>query len=185
MNRLISFAAVLVLAMLLTAPVATAQIQERVSDITGMQRVVSDDLRDVSVQNYEGDDMAYKVEYAYNPNTDSATWQLVFYGFAPRPTDMSAADRVLVWIDSQRVQSQDAESRMRRMDDTVLEMQTATFSPSIFERIAQAESVELTIGSAEFALSYSQRADMRAALQSARQMEQRAAEQRRANNTGR
>lgn len=150
---------------LLIAPlVADAQVQERVSDITGVERFVSEDLRDVDLHSYLGDDIAFRAEHERNPMSGEEAWKLTFYGFANSSTDFSSASRVLVWIDGQRIRANDAESRTRRMDDSVMETVTAYFSPSQFERMANAEQLEFTIGSAEFDLSFAQRADMRSIM---------------------
>lgn len=165
-------------------PVATAQVQHETSEITGIERVSSTRLQDTNVQNYAGSDIAYKVEYTYQPETADESWTVTFYGFSDRPTDMSSADRVLTWMNGQR-RRLDSTSRMRRLDNEVTEIQTVSLSASLFQRMATAETVQLTIGSAEFDLSYENRADMRAAIQQASEIADPNVQQQRADNGNR
>ncbi|MGM0704859.1 MAG: hypothetical protein ACQETP_02970 [Bacteroidota bacterium] len=167
---------------LLGAPEATAQVQHETSDITGQERVSSTGLRDADVQNYAGDDIAYKAEYVYQPETTEESWRLTFYGFTDQRTGMTQTDRALVWIDGQRRRISEVTARARRIDDGVLEIQTATMSASTFRRIATGETVQFTIGSAEFDLLYEDRADMRAVLEEANEIASPGTQRQRADN---
>ena len=171
----------------LTYGPAAAQVQQETSAITGVERVSSTGMRDTQVLNYAGSDIAYKAEYTFQPETGAETWMLFFYGFAAQRTDFVQAERVLVWIGGQRRQIDEAEPRMRPMNDEVLEIQTVTVSPAVFQRIAEAEAaVQFVVGSAEFDLSYTDRADMRAVVDQARQIATSAvSQQQRAVNAGR
>ncbi|PEN05196.1 hypothetical protein CRI93_13365 [Longimonas halophila] len=162
-----------------------AQVEHTTSDITGAERVTSTNLQDTEVVSYAGTDIAYKAEYTYQPDTAAEVWQLKFYGFAPQQTGLAGAERVLVWINNQRHQIQDLESRTRRLDGEVLEIQSATLRPSVFQRMATAETVQVTIGAAEFDISYAHRADMREVVERARTIATAGASQQRADNSGR
>ena len=163
---------------------ATAQVQHETSEITGEERVSSTGLRDTDVKNYAGDDIAYKVEYTYQPDTEEESWNVTFYGFADRATDMARTDRILTWMNDQRRQLDNTAARTRQMDGEVMEMQTVTLSASLFRRMATVDMVQFTIGSAEFDLPYDYRADMRAVLEHAREITSAEAGQHRADNNG-
>jgi hypothetical protein len=90
-----------------------------------------------------------------------------------------------VWINDQRLQIQDLTSRTQRLDGEVLEIKSATLSRSVFQRMATAETVQVTVGPVEFDMSYANRADMREVVQVARSITTTGASQQRADNGGR
>lgn len=138
-----------------------AQVERTTSDLTGVVRIASTSLQDTAVIRYAGTDIAYKVEYTQQPGAPVGTWRLDVYGFAPAPTDLAEAQRVLIWIDGQRHDVVDTTARTQRLDNEVLEIQTITLSAALFEGIAAADMVEVTIGAVEFDMPYPDRADMR------------------------
>lgn len=162
-----------------------AQVQQETSVITGAERVSSTGMRDTEVLSYPGTDIAYKAEYTYQPETGAERWMLSFYGFASQSTDFTRAERLLVWIDGQRRRIEELEARTQRMNGEVMEIQTAVLPPTVFQRMAEAEAVQLTVGPAEFDLTYPNRADMRAVVEQAHQITTSAAPQQRADNGGR
>ncbi len=171
--------------LLLVPSLAHAQVEHTTSDITGAERVASTTLQDTEVVRYAGTDVAYKAEYTYRPDTTTEEWKLVFYGFTSEPTGLTGADRVLVWINDQRLQIEDLTSRTQRLDGEVLEIKSATLSRSVFQRMATAETVQVTVGPVEFDMSYANRADMREVVQVARSITTTGASQQRADNGGR
>lgn len=175
-----------VAALLLMVPALVhAQVEHTTSDITGAERVASTTLQDTDVIRYAGTDIAYKAEYTYQPDTATEAWTLAFYGFTPEPTGLTGADRVLVWINNQRLQVQDLTSRTQRLDGELLEVKSATLSESIFQRMATAETVQVTVGPVEFDMSYANRADMREVVEVARSITTTGNLRQRADNSGR
>jgi len=164
---------------------AAAQVEHTTSDITGAERVASTTLQDTEVLRYAGTDIAYKAEYTYQPDTATEAWKLVFYGFTPEPTGLTGVERILVWVNDQRLRIQDLTSRTQRLDGEVLEIKSATLSRSVFQRMATAETVQVTIGPVEFDMSYANRADMREVIETARSIATSGASQQRVDNGGR
>ena len=138
-----------------------AQVERTTSDLTGVVRIASTSLQDTAVIRYAGTDIAYKAEYTQQPGTPAATWRLDVYGFAPAPTDLAEAQRVLIWIDGQRHDVVDTTARTQHLDNEVLEIQSVTLSAALFQGIAAADVVEVTIGVVEFDMPHPARADMR------------------------
>jgi len=144
---------------------ASGQIKDEVSDITGDRRVMSKNLRDITIQQYPGNDAGMLAKYEQDSDSDETTWSIVFYGFADSTTTVTAVDQITVEADGQQVQPLNVESKLRRMDDgTVVEIKTAFFSRSIFDRIARANSMTISIGAATFTASKRARRDMRRIL---------------------
>lgn len=150
------------LALLLIAGPAHAQVEKEVSDVTGVTRISSQELNDITIQTYAGNDAAIGAEYESDPETGETTWSIKIYGFADEATSLSTATQVFFQIGGQQVQPLQVETKTRSMgDDTVLEVKTTTFSRTIFERIATAPEVSLAIGAARFDLSERSREDLR------------------------
>lgn len=186
MRRLCPLLFLFAIAMLLAMPASVqAQVEHTTSDITGAERVSSTSLQDTEIVNYAGSDIAYKAEYTFQPEDAVATWKLDFYGFATEPTDLAEAQRVLIWINGQRHNIDDTEARTQRLDGEVLEIQSATLSAAVFQRIADADAVEVTIGAAEFDVPYADRADMREIVDRAQSIQNLVSPQQRADNGGR
>ena len=146
-----------------TSPVA-AQVTDEVSSYTKVRRVKSDELQDIMIQKYPGDDAAVAAEYTSDPETEETTWTLTFYGFTNEPTSMSSAQQVLIEMDGQPVQPLRVESKSRTIDGDLIEMKTVFFSRPIFQRLASAESVKVTIGAAVFTMPERSRKDMQLIL---------------------
>jgi hypothetical protein len=157
----------LVFVPLLLAPVSSfAQITDKVSDITGERRVMSKNLRDITIQSYPGNDAGILAKYEADSESGEETWSLGVYGFADSTTSMTAVQQITLEAGGEQVQPLQVEGKTRRMDDgTVVEIKTATFTRSIFARIARAESMTITIGAATFTASRRARRDMRTILE--------------------
>jgi hypothetical protein len=149
-------------AILFGRPASTqAQVEHTINDITGADRIASTSLQNTTVVRYSGTDIAYKAEYTRPPDTSAGTWVLNFYGFTAEPTDLSEPHRVLIWVDGQRHDVVNTEARLRDLEGEILEIQLATLQAPLFQGIAEADEVEVTIGDVEFDIPYADRADMR------------------------
>ena len=140
---------------------AQAQVEHTTNDITGADRIASTSLQNTTMVRYSGTDIAYRAEYTRPPDASAGTWVLNFYGFTAEPTDLSEPQRVLIWVDGQRHDVVNTEARTRDLEGEILEIQLATLQASLFQGIAEADEVEVTIGDVEFDMSYADRADMR------------------------
>ena len=147
-----------------TSP-AAAQIKDEVSDITGDRRVMSKKLSDIAIQTYPGNDAGMMAKYEADPETGEESWSLAFYGFADATTSMTAVDQLTILAGGQQVQALQVETKTRQLDDgTVVEIKEATFTRGIFETIANASSMTITIGTARFTANKRARKDMRLIL---------------------
>jgi hypothetical protein len=122
--------------------------------------VASESLRDVLIETYAGSDVGLRAEYVSEEN-GRVSWTLSFYGFADAPTGFATAPNVRLVADGTTMQPLRTSGKTRTMQDgSVLEIRTLTFSRPVFERIARAESVKATVGSAQLTLSGYSRRDM-------------------------
>lgn len=144
---------------------AVAQVKDEVSDVTGVHRIVSEELRDIAIDTYAGNDAALAAEYESDPDeSESTTWVMAFYGFAESPTGMATASQVSLLVDGRPVQPLRVEGRVRRLDGSVVEIKKAYFTRPVYDRIGRASEVTATIGTATFEVSKSARQDMRIIL---------------------
>ncbi len=140
------------------------QIDARASDVTGVTRLVSTEMRALHSPDYPGSHSTFRAEYEHDP-PEEEQWVLSFYGFAEDTTDMSEARTVVVEADGQSLSPIQVESRTRQVDDLLLEIKRAVFTRPAFEQIATARSVvAITIGSYQFEAIYARREDMRLIL---------------------
>lgn len=152
------------IAFLLAPLAAFAQVKDEVSDVTGVRRIVSEELRDVTIETYAGNDAAIAAEFESDPDDDDTTWVLAFYGFAESTTGMATASQVSLSVDGRPVQPLRVEGRVRRLDGSVVEIKKAYFTRPVFDRIGRATDVTASVGSATFDISKSARQDMRIIL---------------------
>ena len=149
--------------LLFVAPVFS-QVTDEVSSYTDVRRVKSSELKDIAIKKYPGNDAAMMAEYESNPNADEDVWALSFYGFTAEPTSVSNAQDVLIVVDGSPVQPLRVESKSRSIEGDMIEIKKAFFSRPIFQRIATAETMKVTIGAAVFEVSKRARNDMRLIL---------------------
>lgn len=152
------------LAFLLAPLTSSAQVKDEVSDVTDVRRVVSEELRDVTIETYAGNDAAIAAEYESDPDEDDTTWVIAFYGFAENTTGMATASQVSLMVDGRPVQPLRVDGRVRRLDGSIVEIKKAYFTRPVFDRIGRASTVTATIGSATFDISKTARQDMRIIL---------------------
>lgn len=150
------------IALLATGP-AQAQIKQEVSDATGTERLVSEEMQNLVTRTYPGH-ASFRAEYEHRPE-DDPIWRLSFYGFTNVETDMSAAETVQMQVDGQTITPLRVESNTRELDGSLLEIKHADFTRADFEQIATAERVAASIGPAQFELTRPTRADLRRILE--------------------
>lgn len=156
--------ALLLLACMHAVPVARAQIVERESEVTGSRRIMSDDLRDLTVEAYGGYDAAF-VASCTVLDDDTMEWSLAIYGFATTATSMGAAETATLTADDAYVPVQRVETTERQYDGgDLLELKRLTLNQDGFRTLAYAETVRITLGEAVFEISRPAREDMRLIL---------------------
>lgn len=157
------YALSLVLSLLLlgSAP-ALAQIEEKISDVTGAKRLVSADMRNLVSNSYPGHG-SFQAEYENSPEKDPI-WRLSFYGFAQDTTKMTAANDVRLTADGQRITPTRVVSKTRKLENSTLEIKEASLTRSAFEQIATAQEVTATIGPFQFDFTHPLRKDLRLIL---------------------
>lgn len=164
MPKLVRFLVSTAFAALLVAAPAIAQVTDEVSSYTDTRRVKSAELKDIAIKKYPGNDAAMMAEYESSPNADEDVWALSFYGFTAEPTSMSDAQDILIVADGSPVQPLRVTSKSRSIDGDMIEIKKAFFSRPIFQRLASAQTMEVTIGSAVFEVSERSRKDMQLIL---------------------
>lgn len=148
--------------LLLGSTPALAQIEEKVSDVTGAERLVSQDMRELVSRSYPGHG-SFRAEYE-KPPEGAAIWRLSFYGFVQDTTQMTAATEVRLTVDGQSITPERVVSKTRDLEKSILEIKEATFTRSAFEQIATAQEVTATIGSFQFDFTRPLRKDLRLIL---------------------
>lgn len=157
---------ILFFAALLWAPVSMAQITEDISDVTGEYRISSDSMNDLWIDSYAGDYGAYIARYVSNPVTGSDQWMLILYGFTDEETTLSTSNDVTVEINGSTLRPLEVNTRTRALDDNeIMEVKETHFSQSVFQRIANADEVRITVGNESFQLP--ERPDMQLVAQAA------------------
>jgi hypothetical protein len=156
--------ALLVLVCALAAPAARAQIVERESEVTGSRRIMSDDLRDLTVEAYAGYDAAFVASCTVRSD-ETMEWTLALYGFATAATSMGAAETATLTADGVYVPVESLETTERQYDGgDLLELKRLTLSQDGFRTLAYAETVRITLGEAAFEIDRPAREDMRLIL---------------------
>jgi hypothetical protein len=140
-----------------------AQIKKDVSDITGVERLESKSMRSLYDKKYSGSHASFRAEYAKDPD-DGTSWALMFYGFTEDTTQVSRTNQFLVKADGKQLEPIRLESKTRKVSNSLLEIKRAVFTRSGFEQIANAQNVEISIGSALFMAVHPRRKDMRLIL---------------------
>jgi hypothetical protein len=148
---------------LLFAPATVAQIEREVSEVTGVERIESADMRDLRIEQYEGSHASFRAAYVNDPD-EGIAWELSFYGFTESPTPVSETNTFRVQADGQSFEPTQLTSKTRQIDSTTLEIKRASFSRSTFETIATADQVTFSIGAAQFTAPRLDRGDMRRIL---------------------
>lgn len=148
--------------LLLGVDPASAQIKQDTSAITGIDRLVSEDMRSLISASYPGH-TSFRAQYEHTPG-EEPVWSVLFYGFADDTTDMSSATQVQFQADDQSLTARRVESRVRTLEQSVMEITEAIIDRSAFEQIATAEEVTATIGSSQFQFTRPLRADFRLIL---------------------
>jgi hypothetical protein len=120
-------------------------------------------MRNLTVRQYPGH-ASFRAEYERHPEEEK-TWRLSFYGFAKDTTAMSRATSVRLQADGIPLTPTLVESKTRQLDTSVLEIKQVEFTSSAFRKIATAQSVTVSIGSARFELNRHFRKDMRLILE--------------------
>lgn len=126
-----------------------AQVKKEVSDVTGVERIESERMRSLYDKSYTGKHASFRAEYVNDPDTGSS-WVLAVYGFTNDTTEVSRTNQLFVQVDGRQLQPIRLESKIRSVNDALLEIKRAVFSRSDFEQIATAETVTISIGTAEF-----------------------------------
>jgi len=157
--------AALVLLLAWCAPPVAAQVTDEVSDITGVRRVASDEIQDIQINTYKGNDAGVRASCELDSEAGEEQWTVALYAFADATTSVSAAQQMQFEVDGALVQPLRVESRTRQMSGTTLEVKTAYFSRSIFAQIANAEMVTMQAGAASFELSPNAQNDMKKILE--------------------
>ena len=154
----------LVLSLVLLSPTGTAlaQIQEKVSDITGAERLVSESMHPLVTRAYPGHG-SFRAEYVNHPEKGNI-WRLSFFGFAKDTTKMATTSDVRMQVDGQMITPLRVTSKIRPLENSILEVKEATFSRSDFQKIATAADVTGFIGKARFEFTRPLRKDLRLIL---------------------
>ncbi len=139
-----------------------AQIEEKVSNVTGAERLVSTDMRSLMSSSYPGHG-SFQAEYE-NPPEEAPIWRVSFYGFAQEKTQMTASNDLRLTVDGQSITPTRLVSKTRTLETSILEIKEATFTRSAFEQIARAQDVIATIGSYQFEFTRPLRKDLRLIL---------------------
>ena len=158
---------------LLWVPVSTAQVTEKVSDITGEYRVSSQEMVDLWIDAYAGDYGAYMPRYVSDSTTGRERWMVILYGFTGERTSMSTADEVYLSVDGRNIRPLDVSVRTRPIDNEIMEAVETTYTEAIFTRIANANEVRVEVGDEAFQLR--DREDMRAIVQTVNSQERQTA----------
>lgn len=148
--------------LLLGGTPALGQIEEKDSNVTGAERLVSKDMRNLLSSSYPGHG-SFQAEYE-KPPEESAIWRISFYGFAQDTTQMTAANEVRLTVDGQTITPERVVSKTRTLEKSILEVKEATFTRSAFKQIATAQEVAATIGSFQFEFTRPLRKDLRLIL---------------------
>lgn len=158
-----SFVSLVLVGILFGSSLTFAQVKEKVSEITGVQRVESEDMNPIYAEEYTGSHATLRAEYVNDPN-DGTSWVLSFYGFADNPTEVSETNQFRVLADGQQFEPIRLESRTREINNSLIEIKRAAFTRAAFEDIAVAKDVTISIGPAEFLAIRPRREDMRLIL---------------------
>ncbi|PEN12639.1 hypothetical protein CRI94_14080 [Longibacter salinarum] len=164
MRRFLQHTLSFALLTLLIAGPAVAQVTDEVSSYTKVRRVKSAELKDIDIKKYPGNDAALMAEFESDPESSESTWALSFYGFTAEPTSMSSAQEIIIVVDGSPVQPLRIESKSRSIDGDIIEIKKAFFSRPIFQRLASAEAMKVTIGAAVFEVPKRAREDMQTIL---------------------
>lgn len=148
---------------LLGSSVCFAQVESKVSEVSGVKRIESASMTSLHSLNYGGSHASFRAAYANDPE-EGTSWILSFYGFTDEETAVSRTNKFLVQADGQQFEPMRLESKTRNLDDRLIEVKRAVFSRSVFEAIALAQDVTISIGPAEFTAIRPRREDMRLIL---------------------
>lgn len=157
------FISLLLAGALLGTSAAFAQITTETSDVTGVERIESDGMRSLSVENYAGSHASFRAAYINDPD-EGISWVLSFYGFTKEKTQVSSTNKFFIQADGQQFKPVRLESKTRNLDGTLIEIKKATLPRSAFEMVANAENVKLSIGSAQFSAIKPRRQDLKLIL---------------------
>lgn len=142
---------------------AFAQVESEVSEVTGVKRITSKSMRSLHDEQYGGSHASFRAEYVNDPD-NGTSWILSFYGFTNEKTQVSSTNQFLVQADGQQFEPTRLESKTRQVNNSLIEVKRATFSRSTYEKIAEAQMVNISIGSAQFSAIKPRRNDMRLIL---------------------
>jgi hypothetical protein len=162
MRRSLLFGLILVL----FSPAATGQtfeVTDRVRDATGVRRIASADLRPLPGDSYPGSHAAFRAVYE-SDSGDDATWSLTVFGYTADTTTMSRANTVRFRTDTTSVEPRRVESKVRRLDASLVEITQIVLSKPAFATVARADRVVLSVGPAAFPMSRVLRTDLRLIL---------------------
>jgi hypothetical protein len=144
---------------------AAAQVSADTSEYTNTLTIKSEALRTITPKKYAGKGASLSAAYEKDTESGEETWKLSVYGFADSTTAMTSAQRVRVQVNGRSLQPLQTSTRTRDLDDEeMVEIKEMTFTRSIYEDIAAADRVLVTIGPARFYIPTSARSDMRAIL---------------------
>ena len=145
------------------APGQTFEVTDQVRDATGVRRIASADLRPLPGGSYPGSHAAFRAVYERN-SEDGAIWSLTVFGYTADTTAMSRANTVRLRADTISIEPRRIESKVRRLNDSLVEITQITLSRPAFATVARADRVVLSIGPAEFSMSRVLRTDLRLIL---------------------
>ena len=148
--------------LLLSSAPALAQIEEKVSDVTGGERLVSQGMRKLVSSSYPGH-ASFQAEYE-KPPEEPPIWRLSVYGFAQDTTRMTATTGVQLVADGQPITPERVVSKTRNLDSSILEIKELILTRSMFRNVATAQEVTATIGSYQFGFTRPLRKDLRLIL---------------------
>jgi len=142
---------------------AHAQVTDSVDVFTGDRYIHSDSLRQLIVERFDGYDAAMEARYTKRRRAGTR-WALSFYAYSARGTTLRDARQMHFVADGERVQPYDTERDIYREKygrrTILVEKQTGLFKRSVYETLAEADSVRVKVGEAIFAVPQEARQDM-------------------------
>lgn len=144
----------------LVASAQTFEVTDRVSDATGVRRIASADLRPLPGSSYPGRHATFRAVYEKDP-ADGETWSVTIFGYASDTTGLGRADTAQLQVDGTAVDPLRVESKIRRMDVSLIEIKQIVLRQSAFTQFAEADSATVSIGPARFPMSRVLRTDLR------------------------
>lgn len=141
-----------------------AQVVEEIDDFTGDHVIESEESHEVEMDAYDGYAARMIATYAEREG-EGTRWKITIEGYTVGRTSMAEADEMLFVADGERHRPYRTVGDVERHESGVLvETHEGHFKRSVYETLAEANTVRLRIGEEEFTLPNEARADMRAIL---------------------